>query len=412
MTHLVIATAAPHVAAGLRAVPDRASALVLDLEAEEGRSGVAAAAREAGTPTVTLRELSHSDVRVRTAVIVEPAGAHAVAVALALRALGCPVGRVELDAPVSLVAEAVSRELLGPVPPGPPAATSSDTAWSLRAAAARRPDWSAEQQHGLLGEDYPGHRSDREAMAALRDSHRGETCVIIGNGPSLNKIDFGLLPGVATFGVNSLFLARDRMGFDPTFYVVEDSAVMADNTDAIREMQARELKLFPAMYRGALDERSVGPTVFFTMNRGFYTPTSPNYCTPRFSTAAEERVYAGQSVTIINLQLAYHFGFTRVVLVGMDFSYVIPDSVQREGVVFTSTEDDPNHFDPRYFGAGKKWKDPQLARVASNYELARAVYAADGREIINSTVGGMLDVFPRLDLADALAGAPAPATAS
>ncbi len=71
-----------------------------------------------------------------------------------------------------------------------------------------------------------------------------------------------------------------------------------------------------------------------------------------------------------------------------------------KGNLYTSAGDDPNHFDPRYFGAGKTWKDPKLNRVLANYSLAKAVYESDGRRIVNCTVGGALEAFDRVDLAD------------
>ncbi|MGO4832801.1 hypothetical protein AB4144_10985, partial [Rhizobiaceae sp. 2RAB30] len=114
-----------------------------------------------------------------------------------------------------------------------------------------------------------------------------------------------------------------------------------------------------------------------------------------FSVDAARRVFCGQSVTHINLQLAYYFGFSKVYLIGMDFSYLVPPSAVVRGDLILSTEDDPNHFHPAYFGAGKTWKDPKLHRVGLNYELARDVYAASGREIVNATRGGELEVFRR-----------------
>ena len=58
-----------------------------------------------------------------------------------------------------------------------------------------------------------------------------------------------------------------------------------------------------------------------------------------------------------NLQLAYWMGFSKVLLVGMDFSYQIPADAKVDGNIIVSQSDDPNHFDPRYFGAGKTWKE-------------------------------------------------------
>ena len=133
------------------------------------------------------------------------------------------------------------------------------------------------------------------------------------------------------------------------------------------------------------------------MNQGFYAGSSSSYCIPKFSVDASQRVYSGQSVTTINLQLAYYFGFTEVVLIGMDFSYTIPDDAQIEGNHITSMGDDPNHFHPDYFGKGKVWKDPKLDRVLANYQLAKLMFEADDRRIINATVGGKLDLFDRVE---------------
>jgi hypothetical protein len=94
------------------------------------------------------------------------------------------------------------------------------------------------------------------------------------------------------------------------------------------------------------------------------------------------------------------------VLIGMDFTYTIPDDVDRNGALIISRGDDPNHFHPDYFGSGKSWKDPMLDRVLVNYHLADEIYRATGREIVNATEGGKLDIFPRLPLRDAIGVAP------
>ena len=242
-------------------------------------------------------------------------------------------------------------------------------------------------------EEYPNTKFDPSEIRHWENAHRGERVFIIGNGPSLNEIDLTKLQGESTIAVNGIFYASEKMGFDPTFYVVEDTSVMKENLDSIKEFKAGH-KFFPTIYR---DMHGEGENVsFFMMNRGFYEKSSPNYCVPRFSTNAASSLFAGQSVTIINLQLAYYMGFSEVVLIGMDFSYTIPDSASRNGDVLTSAEDDPNHFHPDYFGKGKTWKDPKLDRVLANYSLAKRVYEADGRRIVNATPGGKLELFDRV----------------
>jgi hypothetical protein len=142
----------------------------------------------------------------------------------------------------------------------------------------------------------------------------------------------------------------------------------------------------------------LGNPLFFRMNQGFYGRRTGALGYPRFSQDASQRVFCGQSVTIINLQLAYWMGFSKVLLVGMDFSYQIPADAKVDGNIIVSQSDDPNHFDPRYFGAGKTWKDPKLSRVLQNYRLAKEVFEADGRQILNCTVGGALELFERSTL--------------
>lgn len=179
---------------------------------------------------------------------------------------------------------------------------------------------------------------------------------------------------------------------------------MKENTEAIQCQRAR-FKFFPTLYRHL--HPPADNVYFYLLNRGFYEQSGDNFCVPRFSFDPARRVYCGQSVTLTNIQLAYFLGFREVYLIGMDFSYVIPESAIRKGELITSTEDDPNHFHPAYFGAGKTWKDPHLDRIQIGYEYARDIFAADGRKIINATKGGKLEVFPRIDYETLFSGSSA-----
>lgn len=246
----------------------------------------------------------------------------------------------------------------------------------------------------IAKELYEAPDPDTSELAKFRNAFLGKRCFIIGNGPSLNQHDLSLLQDEYTFGVNSFYYKTKETGFRPTFYVVEDSSVMKENLKEIKEYHA-PFKFFPTVYK-RLHPKTPN-TFFFKMNRGFYEKSSPNYCVPRFSTDATKELFCGQSVTYINLQLAYFMGFTEVYLIGMDFSYVIPDSHKRTGDVLLSDSDDMNHFHKDYFGKGKTWKDPKLDRVGMNYRMAKLVFESTGRKVYNATVGGSLEIFERAD---------------
>lgn len=234
----------------------------------------------------------------------------------------------------------------------------------------------------------------RSKLAAMRNKHAGERCFIIGNGPSLNDLDLTKIGDTAAIGVNGIFYKCDEIDWWPKYYTVEDSSVMKENLERIVAFPA-EQKFFPAIYnRLHPHDDNVN---FFVMNRGFYEAKSPNFGVPRFSTDFANRAYCGQTVTYINMQLAFHLGFTEVYLIGMDFSYVIPKEFEKKGDMIVSTGDDPNHFHKDYFGKGKSWKDPKLEMVLLNYKMAKLAFEAAGRNIYNATAGGQLELFERVD---------------
>lgn len=235
------------------------------------------------------------------------------------------------------------------------------------------------------------------------NKYKGERCFIIGNGPSLNRHDLSLLENEYSFGVNSIYYKTRDTGFMPTFFVVEDDKVMEENYKEFIDYHP-PFRFFPTEYKKWIPETE--NTIFFKMNHGFYQDGSPYFCLPRFSADATRGVYCGQTVTYINLQLAFFMGFAEVFLIGMDFDYVIPDSHKRTGNLILSTSDDPNHFHKDYFGVGKTWKDPKLDRVAMNYRQARVSYEAVGRRVFNATIGGKLELFERVDYESLFTGGP------
>ena len=67
--------------------------------------------------------------------------------------------------------------------------------------------------------------------------------------------------------------------------------------------------------------------------------------------------------------------------------------------------DDPNHFHPSYFGKGARWHDPQSDKMEEAYLEAKSFLDSKGVEVLNCTIGGNLEVFPRRSLREALEGA-------
>ncbi len=255
----------------------------------------------------------------------------------------------------------------------------------------------------MLDVAMPISKEECNLLSALKNKFKGQRCFIIGNGPSLNKCDLSLLQNEYTFGVNGIFYKTYEMGFKPTFYMVEDGHVVDDNLERINDYDCK-YKFFPSLYKSKI--QNTDNTFFFAADLGFYRGDHPSFCKPRFSKNCSNVIYAGQSVTYMNMQLAYYLGFTEVYLIGMDFSYKIRESDETRGATLISNEDDVNHFHPDYFGKGKKWHDPKVERVGLNYEFAKKVYEENGRKIYNATIGGKLEIFERVSFNDLLVKQP------
>ena len=49
------------------------------------------------------------------------------------------------------------------------------------------------------------------------------------------------------------------------------------------------------------------------------------------------------------------------------------------------------------FGKGFRWQLPDLDTSEVAYTMTREAFAADGRQVLDATIGGKLQVFPKVD---------------
>ncbi len=228
--------------------------------------------------------------------------------------------------------------------------------------------------------------SSRARLRKLHGAYQGKKAVILCNGPSLLKTDWALLDGVFTFGLNKINLLFDSGSFRPSCIVAVNPLVLEQNSRFFNETQ---IPLF-------LEQRALRVGIRYRKGTTLLHATSVT----KFARDCSVSLYSGGTVTYVALQLAFHMGFSSVALVGCDHSFNttgIPNEVER------ADGPDANHFHPDYFSGGLPWQLPDLATSEASYHLARRYFEAFGREVVNATEGGMLEVFPRKALADFIA---------
>ena len=71
-------------------------------------------------------------------------------------------------------------------------------------------------------------------LAWLKDRHRGQRCVIVANGPSLNRMDLRFLRHEHVIGMNKIHLGFATLGIYPRYYVVVNPKVAEQSAADIR----------------------------------------------------------------------------------------------------------------------------------------------------------------------------------
>jgi hypothetical protein len=229
---------------------------------------------------------------------------------------------------------------------------------------------------------HPWRRQSVRRLQHYHQRHVGERCFIIGNGPSLKQTDLSKLKGEITFGLNRIYLAFDQLNFLPTYYVAVN--------DLVIEQCLSEILALPM------------PRFLSWRSRRFFTAAPDaqtiflhtTYSGAKFATDARGRLWEGATVTYVALQLAYYMGFSTVILIGVDHSF---SAQGKPNATVVSQGEDRDHFHGDYFGKGFRWQLPDLETSERAYRMAKSAFERAGREVLDATIGGKLQVFPKVD---------------
>ena len=217
----------------------------------------------------------------------------------------------------------------------------------------------------------------------LKGKFKNKRCIIIGNGPSLNKLDLSLLKDEYTFGLNRIYLLFEKLGFETDFLVSINRFVIEQFAHEMELTKCK--KFFHYKYRKYISEKDAsfvaqtiyGPNFFSNPDKGFLS-------------------YTG-SVSFLAIQLALYFGFSEIILVGFDNNFKNSGPSDK---AITSKKNDVDHFDKNYFGKGVVWQLPNYNALEYGFKIVEKYFNNNNNEknIINCTVGGELENFDRKDL--------------
>ncbi len=153
-------------------------------------------------------------------------------------------------------------------------------------------------------------------MQKIHNSHLGESCFIIGNGPSLTKEDLATLHknNIHTFAVNRIFKIFPETEWRPTYYVSTDAVLIRDTLAEVDEIPS-EIKFIPLQNKFYLGIKVKGARYFFRNDK------RENDQPEGFSLDCTQQVNTMGTVTIDCMQLAMHMGYKHIYLLGIDHNF-------------------------------------------------------------------------------------------
>ena len=234
---------------------------------------------------------------------------------------------------------------------------------------------------------------DHKKFKELHNKYEGETCYIVGNGPSLTLDDLKKLKDKHCFAFNRIYETFDKTDWRPEFYMVLDNDVMKTVAKNIRKIDSK-YKLLNIMGK-TMGIKGDKNTIFFC-SFGPYRVKEFNYVKKSISEDVSKYISLNYSVTGAAIETAIYLGFKRIVMVGMDHNYSryidkngighCDDSVQDYSLM---TKHDFVYF---------IYKDA----LESCFECYRKYCESNGIEIVNATRGGKLEVLQRVNFDDCL----------
>lgn len=210
-----------------------------------------------------------------------------------------------------------------------------------------------------------------------KNRHQGERCVLVCNGPSLNKMDLRFLKNETVIGLNKIFLGFTKFNFYPRYYVAVNKKVIEQSASEIKGLTS--VKFISDQASAFLKEDALTTLV---NSKGFRE---------EFSYDITKGIQEGYTVTYAALQIAFFLGFKKVIIIGMDHRFIYQGEPNEERILHGN---DVNHFSQSYF-RGQKWDNPDLRNSEKFYRIAKKVFEDNDRTIIDATVNGACEVFEK-----------------
>jgi len=234
--------------------------------------------------------------------------------------------------------------------------------------------------------------------------YQGKRCFVLGNGPSLNKMDFSILKDEITFTVNDLFYHKDFDKLNTSFHVFADPFYFNEPVEILNKLFLHSNPSGVFMEGSGLaavikTELHKEYPIFFYANGLevedlLFEPIDLCKFLPYFCTVVQSAV-----------MLAVYMGFSEIYLLGCDCTGILNyiDRVQDHKIKHYAyqlpTEEIEKH---KKISISSEHMFYEWYHIFKSYRLLREVLKQKGVRIINLSEDGILDSLEKGKLKDVI----------
>lgn len=224
-------------------------------------------------------------------------------------------------------------------------------------------------------------------LKKFKGIHKGETCFIIGNGPSLKAEDLEKIyeNNIPSFAFNRIYLMFQNTNWRPSYYISQDEKTLKNCQSEVNLMNI-EFKFIPIFHK-YYHNISINNAYYFNL----ITDEQGN---PFFSDDISKCVGSSTTVACTAMQFAAYMGFRKIYLIGVDHSFSTYKNDKGEIIKDSTVRD---YFTDEYNKDKAELYIPNVDASTRAFMIMKDYCDKHNIEIYNATHGGKLEVFPRVE---------------
>ena len=218
-------------------------------------------------------------------------------------------------------------------------------------------------------------------IEAYKKLHKGESCFIVALGPSLRIEDLDLIYNnkIPTISMNSIWKVFSSTRWRPTYYMIQDPICYKQEKTLLQMERTGMKMMFLSDTNDEYWKNNEPKTDYLIYHLDCRNSELEH---PKFSDDLSRRAYDAATITYVCIQMAVYMGFKNIYLLGVDFSG------------FENGGDLPH----RHFYSDVIEEIVGFGNIMGmGYESARKYADTHGIHIYNSSRGGCVEVFDRVD---------------